>query len=106
MENKVELLAKIKSLEEANLRLQQKVNDQQHLSNAVDAKDKEIGNLSQQLSAKWQRQIEEKEQIIKALVGHIQNYQQAFRSYLKNVQGGLENAVELEAALNDKFNKK
>jgi hypothetical protein len=106
METKNEMLEKIKVLEEANLELKKKLDEQKHLSNAVDAKDKEIGTLSQQINAKWQRQLEEKEQIIKALVGHLQNYQQAFRSFLKNTQGGLENAVELEALISEKLNKK
>jgi FtsZ-binding cell division protein ZapB len=103
---KIQLLQEIASLKEANDRLQKTVNDHAHLASAVDAKDKEIGTLSQQMSTKWQKQIEEKENIIKVLVAHIQNYQQAFRSFLKNTQGGLENAVELEALLTDQLNKK
>lgn len=106
METKQDLLQKIAHLEEANQRLQQKIDEQKHLASAVDAKDKEIGTLSQQINAKWQKQIDEKEAIIKALVGHLQSYQQAFRSFLKLVQGGLENAVEYEALLNDKLNHK
>lgn len=106
MEKKTELLEKIASLEEANQRLQQKIDEQKHLAEAVHSKDQEIGKLSEQIGAKWQRQLEEKEKIIKALVSHIQSYQQAFRSFLKNTQGGLENAVELEAMLADQLNKK
>lgn len=106
MENKKQLLEKIANLEEANTRLQRQVDEQKHLVSAIDAKDKEINNLSQNLSIKWQKQVEEKENIIKALVGHLQNYQQAFRSFLKNTQGGLENAVELEALISEKLNKK
>ena len=106
MENKKELLEKIANLEEANARLQRQVNEQTHLVSAIDEKDKEIGNLSQNLSIKWQKQVEEKENIIKVLVGHLQSYQQAFRSFLKNTQGGLENAVELEALISEKLNKK
>jgi hypothetical protein len=106
MENKKELLEKIASLQEANLRLQQKIDEQKHLANAIDAKDQEIGKLSEHIGAKWQRQLEEKEKIIKVLVSHIQSYQQAFRAFLKNTQGGLENAVELEALLADQLNKK
>jgi type I site-specific restriction endonuclease len=106
MENKKELLEKIANLEEANARLQKQVNEQTHLVAAIDAKDKEIGTLSERVGGKWQKQVEEKENIIKVLVGHLQSYQQAFRSYLKNVQGGLENAVELEALLSEKLGKK
>lgn len=106
MANKEELLQKIANLEEANARLQRQVDEQKHLVAAVDAKDKEIGKLSDQISIKWQKQLEEKENIIKVLVGHLQAYQQAYRSFLKNTQGALENAVELEALISDKLNKK
>lgn len=106
METKQDLYEKIKGLEDANRRLQQTIDEHKHLVNAVDAKDKEMGTLSQQLSTKWQKQIDEKEAIIKVLVGHIQTYQQAYRSFLKLVQGGLENAVEYEALLSDKLNHK
>jgi hypothetical protein len=103
---KAELLKEIASLKEANVRLEQKVEDQVHLEQAVASKDKEIGNLSSQMSVKWQKQIEEKEAIIKVLVSNIQSYQQAFRSFLKNSQGALENAVELEAFIADQLAKK
>lgn len=103
---KGQLLEEIAGLQEANRKLQAKVEEQRHLANAVEAKDKEIGNLSQQMSVKWQKQLDEKEGIIKQLVGFIQVYQQNYRSFLKNVQGGLETAVELEALLSDKLNKK
>jgi hypothetical protein len=103
---KAALLEEIASLQESNRTLQAKVEETRHLASAIDAKDKEIGNLSQQMSVKWQKQLEEKEGIIKQLVGFIQVYQQNYRSFLKNVQGGLENAVELEALLSEKLNKK
>jgi sugar-specific transcriptional regulator TrmB len=106
MENKKELLEKIASLEEANARLQRQVNEQTHLVAAVDAKDKEISTLSERVGNKWQKQVEEKENIIKVLVSHLQSYQQGFRSFLKSTQGGLENAVELEALLSEKLGKK
>lgn len=106
MENKKELLDKIANLEEANARLQRQVNEQTHLVAAIDAKDKEISTLNERVAGKWQKQLEEKENIIKALVGHLQNYQQAFRSFLKSTQGGLENAVELEALISEKLNRK
>jgi uncharacterized protein YdcH (DUF465 family) len=103
---KAELLQEIASLKQANARLEQTIEGSKHLATAIDAKDKEIGTLSQQMATKWQKQVEEKENIIKALVTHLQSYQQAFRSFLKSTQGGLENAVELEALLTDQLNKK
>jgi hypothetical protein len=103
---KKELLDEIASLKESNARLQQKVDEQKHLAVAVDEKDKQMGTLSQQISTKWQKQVEEKENIIKFLASHVQAYQQAFRSFLKNTQGALENTVELEALLADQLNKK
>jgi sugar-specific transcriptional regulator TrmB len=106
METKQLLLDKIASLEEANARLQSKIDEQKHLAEAVNSKDKEIGTLSEQISAKWQRQIEEKDRVVKMLVGHIQTYQQTFRSFLKSIQGSLENAVELEALIAEQLNKK
>ena len=103
---KKELLEEIADLQEQVRRLQGIVNEQKHLSDAVAAKDKEIGSLSQQMSTKWQKQLDEKEGIIKYLVDYVRTYQQTFQSFLKNVQGGLENAVELEALLTEKLNKK
>lgn len=103
---KKELLDEIADLQEQVRNLQKIVSEQKHLADAVDAKDKEIGNLSQQMSTKWQKQLDEKEGIIKYLVDYVRTYQQAFQAFLKNVQGGLENAVELEALLAEKLNKK
>lgn len=82
METKNELLAKIATLE-----LQIKV-------------------LQEQANQKLQKPLEEKDAIIKLLVGNIQSYQQAFRSYLRNTQGALENALELEAYVASQLNSK
>jgi len=103
---KTELLEEIKSLKEANERLQAKINEQLHLANAIDSKDKEINSLSQNISTKFQRQLEEKETIVKKLISYIQAYQQTYRSYLKTMQGSLENAVELEALISEKLTNK
>ena len=103
---KNELLAEIASLQESVRTLQAKLENQQHLASAVEAKDKEMNTLSQQLSTKWQKQLDEKQAVITQLAQFIQAYQQNYRSFLKNVQGGLEIAVELEAVLSEKLNKK
>lgn len=103
---KKELLETIANLESHNAELQKRIKDYQHMAKSIEAKDQEISSLSQTIGNKFQKQLDEKENIIKGLVGFIQAYQQTYRSFLKNVQGGLENAVELEALLSEKLAKK
>jgi septal ring factor EnvC (AmiA/AmiB activator) len=123
METKTELVDKIAELEAANKLLEKKVEEQKHLAEAIDAKDaqlsktiekfsnevkekdKEISRLNERLVTKNKTETEEKEMIIKVLSQALQMYQNTFRAFLKNVQGGLENAVELDAMLADQLNK-
>jgi septal ring factor EnvC (AmiA/AmiB activator) len=111
-----------KELEEKIAELEAKLNEQKHLADAVNAKDEEISKIKEenlknvnQLTEKnlkiqalekekaLRGSIEEKENTIKKLIHALQGYQNAYRSFLKNVQGGLENAVELEALLSEQL---
>jgi uncharacterized protein with gpF-like domain len=99
------------TLEEAIAKLE----EQKHLADAVDAKEKEIARLKEQIVAErtkqqndekdkvFKNQIEEKDKLIKKLIPILQAYQGSYRAFLKNIQGGLENAIELEALLNEKL---
>jgi len=123
METKTELVDKIAELEAANKILEKKVEEQKHLAEAVNAKDrqlsntiekfsneakekdKEIARLNERLTSKNKTEAEEKDIILKVLSQSLQIYQNAFRAFMKNVQGGLENAVELDAMVADQLNK-
>jgi predicted transcriptional regulator len=109
--------------------LTQKINEQTHLAAAVEAKDAEIAQNKQEIIklkeeyAKINNQLteknlkiqalekeksargsmEEQEKLIKNLAQLLQGYQNSYRAFLKNVQGGLENAVELEALLSEQL---
>ena len=117
METRADLFKKIVMIEEANKILQQKIDDQRHLAEAVNVKDKEISKLKEQINSNFRTQneekdkviktqVEEKDKIIKMLATTLQMYQQSFRAFLKNVQGGLENAVEVEAMITDQLNNR
>jgi seryl-tRNA synthetase len=114
-ETKKELVEKIANLEE-------KLNDQKHLADAVNAKDVEIAKLKEdhnkavnQLTEKNLKiqalekekaargSTEEKDNIIKNLAKMLQGYQNSYRAFLKSSQGSLENAVELEALLSEQL---
>jgi seryl-tRNA synthetase len=109
--------------------LTQKINEQVHLASAVEAKDAEIvknkeeiiklkeeySKINNQLTEKNLKiqalekekvargSMEEKENTVKKLIHVLQGYQNGYRAFLKNVQGGLENAVELEALLSEQL---
>jgi septal ring factor EnvC (AmiA/AmiB activator) len=118
-----------KDLEEKIAELEAKLNEQKHLADAVNAKDEEISKIKEEIIklkeeySKINNQLteknlkiqalekekaarssmEEKENTVKKLIHALQGYQNAYRSFLKNVQGGLENAVELEALLSEQL---
>lgn len=102
------------------------VREQQHLAAAVQNKDNEIialksenvelkrlqanqngekENLESKLES-IEKQLKETTEHNKTLVEIANGYITNFRSYLKSIQGGLEVAVELEALLSEKLNKK
>jgi sugar-specific transcriptional regulator TrmB len=103
---KAQMIAEIEALQETVARLQAKLDEQKHLSDVVSSKDLEMVKLNEALHNKYSKQIEEKEHTVKLVLNYLQTYQIAYRSFLKNVQGGLENAVELEAMLSEQLNKK
>jgi hypothetical protein len=111
-----------KELEEKIAELEAKLNEQKHLADAVNAKDEEISKIKEenlknvnQLTEKNLKiqalekekaargSMEEKENMVKKLIHVLQGYQNGYRAFLKNVQGGLENAVELEALLSEQL---
>jgi len=99
----------------SNKDINAKLASQQHLSEAVIQKDKEIvelNKLNQELRAKsgnsqsLEARVKQLETDNKTLTEFLNPYILNFRSSLKGFQGTLELAIELEALLSEKINKK
>ena len=88
--------------------LRKKVQEQTHLAQAVEAKDKEIIELRKQLDtirpmAKNAEQLKQQNDVLTQIAnGYINN----FRNYLKSQQGALDMAIEIEVMLAEKLPKK
>ena len=110
-----------------------KLQEQQHLAQAIEAKDKEIALLQKEsklkieeltiqngkLNAKvveLETKIKPHEELLelvkkledenKKVVAHLNMYIEAFRNMLKGSQGMLDNAIQLEAFINESLRRK
>jgi hypothetical protein len=110
-----------------------KLQEQQHLAQAIEAKDKEIALLQKEsklkieeltiqngkLNAKvveLETKIKLHEELLelvkkledenKKVVAHLNMYIEAFRNTLKGSQGMLDNAIQLEAFINESLRRK
>jgi hypothetical protein len=110
-----------------------KLQEQQHLAQAIEAKDKEIALLQKEsklkieeltiqngkLNAKvveLETKIKPHEELLelvkklegenKKVVAHLNMYIEAFRNTLKGSQGILDNAIQLEAFINESLRRK
>jgi hypothetical protein len=98
------------------------VEEQKHLAEAVEVKDREIiqknkeiielNKLYQELKSKsptfagLETRVKQLEEENKLLVAFVNSYINTFRSTLKGIQGSLELGIELEALLAEKLAKK
>jgi predicted aconitase len=110
----------IKEMNKADLLV--KLEEQKHLAQAVEAKDKEIALLQkehQRLNVKFielETKVKSQEDLLglvqkledenKKVVAHLNMYVEAFRSTLKGSQGVLDNAIQLEAFINESLRRK
>jgi hypothetical protein len=113
--NKAELIAKLE--------------EQKHLAKAVEEKDKEIALLQKEsnlkieeltikngklnakvveleATLKSQEFVKKLEEENKKVVAHLNMYIEAFRNTLKGNQGVLDNAIQLEAFINESLRRK
>lgn len=82
--------------------LVQKLEEQKHLAQAVEAKDVEIANLIKaqaELKEKTIPSIKKLEEENKRLIAFANQYINVFKNTLKALQGTLDNAIELQDIL-------